>query len=303
MTGSTGVVDLLDLGALVAVVSGAAVEVAAKLGVVYALSSQKEEAIDLRVSFLLARTRHKMVAAFPELYRRIEDECEPVAEVLQSLGFLKLADRLVFYRFRKRCLKWGVWVSAEEFSAFDERKYFDPALISHWRDLRGYLEKGMVPALTDAFLRGAGAVKVGEQDSRLRQGDWSVGQPTAFEEAPFRSLGADGVQPTEIWRFLEPFLPGLRWWQVYLHLREVRKGLSNIEFKRAGSRRSALSRSWSQRRSFGDYWPCRPVDRVRVFGATVCWICLVICRAAVGWMNFYSQSKRLSCGVVRFGRK
>ena len=39
-----------------------------------------------------------------------------------------------------------------------------------------------------------------------------------------------GFSATEIWRFLRPFLRGLTWWQVYLHLREGwKKGWKNVQ--------------------------------------------------------------------------
>jgi hypothetical protein len=225
MTSSTGVVDLLGFGAMGVVVSGPARAIAAKPEAVYGPSSQKEVGIDLRVSFLLARTRHKMVADFPELYRRIEEECERAGEVLASLGFSKLSDRVVFYRFRKRCLKWGVWVAADEFAASSRSlglSYFDPSVIKHWRDLRGYVAKGMVPALSVSFLQEVAAVRRGGGVEGV------VGR--VMNRRRLRKLPLDvwvtlGLTATEIWRFLEPFFVGLAWWQVYLHAREIRKSL------------------------------------------------------------------------------
>ena len=188
--------------------------------------SALESGVDLRVCFLLSRTANRMVRYFVELYRQIEEECEPASRVLEKLGLNRKADALVFYRFRKRCIRWGVWMSERDFAASSKRRYFDPASISHWSLLSPYLEKGMVPALTDS------SVHV------LASGKRSVGDIAAnrsVNRKKLRKLPLDvwvgmGFSATEIWRFLRPFLQGLTWWQVYLHLRDGwKKGWKNVQ--------------------------------------------------------------------------
>ena len=107
-----------------------------------------ESGVDLRLCFLRSRTANRMVEYFVDLYRQIEEECEPASTVLEKLGLVRKADALVFYRFRKRCIRWGVWMSEQDFAASSKGRYFDPARICHWSHLCPYLEKGMVPALT-----------------------------------------------------------------------------------------------------------------------------------------------------------
>ena len=178
--------------------------------------SALESGVDLRVCFLLSRTANRMVRYFVELYRQIEEECEPASRVLEKLGLNRKADALVFYRFRKRCIGWGVWMSERDFAASSKRRYFDPASISHWSQLSPYLEKGMVPALTDSLVPVVVSGKgIGEDMAANR----------AVNRKKLRKLPLDvwvgmGFSATEIWRFLHPFLQGLTWWQVYLHLRE-----------------------------------------------------------------------------------
>jgi hypothetical protein len=178
------------------------------------------EGMDLRVCFLLSRTGNRMIRYFVELYRQIEEECEPASRVLEKLGLNRKADALVFYRFRKRCIRWGVWMSERDFAASSKRRYFDPAIISHWSHLSPYLEKGMVPALTESSLP---VIVFGK---RAERGD--VAPNRAVNRKKLRKLPLDvwvglGFSATEIWRFLHPFFQGLTWLQVYLHLREVRK--------------------------------------------------------------------------------
>ena len=188
-----------------------------------------ESGVDLRLCFLRSRTANRMVEYFVDLYRQIEEECEPASTVLEKLGLVRKADALVFYRFRKRCIRWGVWMSEQDFAASSKGRYFDPARICHWSHLCPYLEKGMVPALT-----ASPAILVSADQS----GEDVVTANRAVNRKKLRKLPLDvwvkmGFSATEIWRFLRPFLQGLTWWQVYLHLREGwRKGWNKIQ--RAG---------------------------------------------------------------------
>ena len=188
--------------------------------------SALESGVDLRVCFLLSRTANKMVRYFVELYRQIEEECEPASRVLEKLGLNRKADALVFYRFRKRCIGWGVWMSEGDFAASSKRRYFDPGSISHWSQLSPYLEKGMVPALTDSL------VPVVVSGKRVGE---DIGANRAVNRKKLRKLPLDvwvgmGFSATEIWRFLHPFFQGLTWWQVYLHLREGwKKGWKKVQ--------------------------------------------------------------------------
>jgi hypothetical protein len=185
-----------------------------------------ESGVDLRLCFLRSRTANRMVEYFVDLYRQIEEECEPASTVLEKLGLVRKADALVFYRFRKRCIRWGVWMSEQDFAASSKGRYFDPARICHWSHLCPYLEKGMVPALT-----ASPAILVSADQS----GEDVVTANRAVNRKKLRKLPLDvwvkmGFSATEIWRFLRPFLQGLTWWQVYLHLREGwRKGWNKIQ--------------------------------------------------------------------------
>ena len=171
---------------------------------------------DRRISFLAGRTESKMVPYFNELFRRIEEECEPVSVVLESLGLNPRSDYLTFYHFRRRCVRWGVWVSGSEFAEFYRSKFFDPAAVSHWRELVGYLTKGLVPDLAGSWRRSA-IVRGGSRLATARSGNRN-----RLRRIPLENWVRQGFGPTEIFRFLRPFFTDLTWYQVYRQVREVR---------------------------------------------------------------------------------
>jgi len=235
---------------------------------------------DLRAAYLRGRTRSKMVPYFSVLYLRIEEECESARAVLNSLGLGSRSDYSVFYRFRQCCVRWGVWVSAREFAGLWNRKYFDPAAVSEWRELEGYLEKGMMPVLTGARLSWAETKKGGAGGNAVTR---SAGNRRRLRKLSLSSWIEKGYGPTEIFRFLRPFLKGLTWWQVYLQVQEVCRGLESKSLPSgvvsagieaivtedggcggngAGKRRGRVSEEGSARIAV--------VDGASVFGAGVC---------------------------------
>lgn len=172
--------------------------------------------VDFRLSYLGLRARSKFVPHFAELYRWIEEECEPAKAVLESLGMGNASDCVGFSRFRQRCVRWGVWVSREEFARDCKLQFFDPTTVLDWRVLRAYVSRGMVP---DLVRLGSTGNSVGRGGHGIRRGSQNRRRLRAL---PLENWVAQGFKPTEIFRFLSPFFMGLSWWQVYLHLSEVK---------------------------------------------------------------------------------
>jgi hypothetical protein len=172
---------------------------------------------DPRVSYLAMRSRSKLVPFFAELYHRIEEEFEPAYQVLKSLGMGTVSDFSLFYRFRKKCCRLGVWVGATEFSASSQVGFFEPAAIKHWRDLIEYSRSGMVPRFK------AGAAESAVENTGLGAVySWTVNRGRLGALALEKWLN-QGFGPTAIFRFLAPFFKGLTWWQVYLQVQKIRR--------------------------------------------------------------------------------